>query len=223
MAYTISPFTALGGVQGAKTLAEIVSESRSPHMHWVERLRTAIDFITPDNSLICIANKAFKEDITSLQPLGMAQMFQYHENLPSMLVPEVGSRRKRAVIGSSQGGSIQISKMVCLGESPLKILTAGASMLGIDANFWSEKDWLGLIGLNHDALRTPIGLVVVDATPDGRNYSAYLFEQTVMQNKSRGYQSGDHLVVDNFALAFEQVVPLWSIDGSEVVDYVTTL
>jgi hypothetical protein len=140
-----------------------------------------------------------------------------------MMAPEIGSRRKRPIIGSSQGGSISISKMVCMGLSPLNLITEAGKALGINGDFWAEKDWMALIGLNHDKLRTPIGIAVVDAAPDGRNYSAFMFEQCVVQNKSRGYQAGDHLLVDNFQLVFEQLVPLWSVTDSEVVDYGTTI
>lgn len=223
MAYNISPLTAMGGVQAAATIAELVSGERSPHMNWIERLRTAVDFITPDNSLICVANAPFKEDIVTVRPIGMTETFNYHESLPVMMAPEIGSRRKRAVVGSSQGGSINIAKMVCFGESPLDVLVGAAEALGINADFWAEKDWLALMGLNHDKLRSPLGLVVVDATPDGRSYGAYMFEQCVLQNKSRAYQAGDHLVVDNFQLIYEQIVPIWSVSTSEVIDYGTTI
>lgn len=221
MAYSITPITALGGVSNKRNLTEIVSGENTPHTTWVERLRLATDFITPDNSLICIADHWLHEDVENVTPIGITQSFGYSEGLNAMLAPEIGSRRKRAVVGSSQGGSINISKMLCMGDSPLLTMTKSGKPMGINADHWTEKEWLALIGLNHDKLRTPIGLVVVEGAPDGRNYSAYMFEQCLIQGQSRGYQAGQHLVVDNFNLIFEQIVPIWGAE--EDVDYVTTI
>lgn len=219
MAFNIAPFAAMGGTQGAQALSALVSAERSPQMKWVERLRTAIDFITPDNSLFCIADNSFSHNVTNVTPIGLAQSFSWNESLPSILVGEIGTRRKRAVIGSSQGGAVQLSKMVVIGESPLRMISKGGVPLGINPNYWTEQEWLGMVGLNHDALRTPQGLVVVEAAPDGRNYSAFMFEQCLVQNQSRMYQAGQHLVVDNFSAVYEMVVPLWSISSSDTPDY----
>lgn len=219
MAFNIAPFTAMGGTRGAQTLASIISADRSPQMKWVERLRTAIDFIAPDNTLFCVADNSFSHRVSTLTPIGLAQSFSWGETLPSMLVGEIGSRRKRAVVGSSQGGGVQFSKMVVIGESPLQMMTKGGVPLGINPNYWTEQEWLGLVGLNHDQLRTPLGIVAVEATPDGRNYIAYMFEQCLIQNQSRMYQAGQHLVVDNFSAIYEMVVPLWSIADSELTDF----
>ena len=78
-------------------------------------------------------------------------------------------------------------------------------------SIWTEKEWIALVGLNHDLVRNAFGMVVVEAAPDGRNYSAYMLEQCGMQGHSRGYAAGQHLVVDNLNFIFEQIVPLWSI------------
>lgn len=219
MAFNIAPYAAIGGTRGAQSLSTLLSVERSPHMKWVERLRTAIDFISPDNSLFCIADSAFSTGTSNVTPIGLAQSFSWSESLPSMLVGEIGSRRKRAVVGSSQGGQLQLSKMVVMGESPLKALSKGGTPLGIDSNYWTEQEWLAMVGMNHDTLRTPLGMVVVEASPDGRNYSAFMFEQCLVQGQSRMYQAGQHLIVDNFALIYEMVVPLWSINSGDTVDY----
>lgn len=223
MSYSITPLDAMGGVLGEKTLGELVSGDNSPHSNWVERLRLATDFITADNTLICVADHFLHENVTTFRPIGITQSFGYSESIPAMLAPEIGSRRKRGVMGSSQGGGINISKMVCMGESPMKTLTKNGETSGIDSSFWAEKDWLAMIGLNHDTVRTPIGLVVVEGAPDGRSYSAYMFEQCLLNGQSRAYQAGQHLVVENLSLVFEQIVPLWSPSESEVVDYGTTI
>lgn len=223
MEYNITPITALGGVSGPRTVSEIVAGENSPHSNWVERLRLATDFITPDNTLICVADKWLHEDVSTVTPIGISQDFGSSEALAAMLAPEIGSRRKRAIVGSSQGGSINISKMVCMGYSPLNVLTKQGKPMGINAAHWTEKEWMALIGLNHDKLRTPIGIVVVEGAPDGRNYSAYMFEQCLIQGQSRGYQAGQHLVVDNFQLIYEQIVPIWSVDKGGVVDYGATI
>ena len=219
MSFNIAPYEAMGGTRGAQSLTSLFSTERSPQMKWVERLRTAIDFITPDNSLFCIADSMFHEDAANVMPIGLAQSFGWGETLPSMLVGEIGSRRKRAVVGSSQGGGLQFSKMVVMGESPLSKLSAKGTTLGINPNYWTEQEWLAMVGLNHDKLRSPLGIVVVEAAPDGRNYSAYMFEQCMVQNQSRMYQAGQHLLVDNFSAIYEMVVPLWSITSGSTVDY----
>jgi hypothetical protein len=221
--YSITPITALGGVLGTKTITELVAGENTPHTTWVERLRLATDFITPDNSLICVADKWLHEDVVNVTPIGIAQSFGYSEALAAMLAPEIGSRRKRAIVGSSQGGSVNISKMVCMGVSPLAILAQNGSAMGINPDHWTEKEWTAMIGLNNDRLRTPIGLVVIEGAPDGRNYSAYMFEQCLMQGQSRGFQAGQHLVVDNFQLIYEQIVPLWGVSAEEGVDYGSTI
>lgn len=218
--------TSFGGVNTQQTLAQVMTESRSPHYKWIERLRTGLDFITSENTLICIADSAFTDSVQNVYPIGIAQSFSWSENIMSALVGEVGSRRKRAIIGNSQGGNIQISQMVCLGQSSLNTFTKNGLTIGTDAGYWSEQEWTGLIGLNHDKLKTPIGIVTVEATPDGRNYVTYMFEQCVLQGQSRGYQAGQHLVVDNFSMIFEQIVPLHSFEKDSnggAVDYVTTL
>ena len=219
MAFNISSYDALGGIRGAQTLSSVLSAERSPHMKWVERLRTAVDFITPDNSLFCVADSPFSNQTQNVTPIGLAQSFSWSESLPSMLVGEIGSRRKRAVVGSSQGGGLQMSKMVVMGESPLKALTVGGSALGINGNYWTEQEWLAMIGLNNDRLRSALGFIVVEAAPDGRNYSAFMFEQCLVQGQSRMYQAGQHLVVDNFSMIYEMVVPLWSIGSGDTPDY----
>lgn len=223
MAYSITPLKAMGGVIGSKTLSEIVAGTNKPQMNWVERLRLATDFITADNTLICIADHYLNEDVTTLYPLGITQSFGYSESIPAALVPEIGSRRKRATLGTSQGGSINISKMVCLGKSTVNLLTEHGDKSGINPNFWSEEDWIAMVGLNYDKVRTPIGLVVVEGTPDGRTYSAFMFEQCVLNGQSKAYQAGQHMVVDNLSLIYEQVVPLWSQESNEVIDYGTTI
>lgn len=223
MAYSITPIASLGGVVGTKSLTEVVSTENTPHTTWVERLRLATDFITPDNTLICVADHYLHEDVQNVTPIGITQSFGHSESLPSMLAPEIGSRRKRAIVGSSQGGSINIAKMLCMGESPLKVLAKNGKAMGINSDFWTEKEWLAAIGLNHDSLRTPLGIVVVEGAPDGRNYSAYMFEQCLIQGQSRGYQAGQHLVVDNFNLIYEQIVPLWSVSAEGEVGYGTTI
>ena len=218
--------TSFGGVNTTQTLTNAITVQRSPHYNWMQRLRTALDFITAENTLICIADAPFVDSVRNVRPLGIAQNFSFSENIQSALIPEIGSRRKRAIIGNSQGGSMQISQMVAMGESPLKTLTANGLKTDIDPTYWSETDWTGLIGLDHDTLKTPIGIVIVDATPDGRNYVSYMFEQCVMQGQSRGYQAGQHLVVDNFNLIFEHIVPLHSFEKDATggaVDYVSTI
>lgn len=223
MTYSITPISAMGGVISSKTLSELVSGTNTPHTTWVERLRLATDFITADNTLICVADHFLNENVTTFRPLGITQSFNWGENLPTMLAPEIGSRRKRAIVGTSQGGGISISKMVCMGNSPVNQLTQYGEKSGINGDFWSEKDWVAMVGLNYDKVRTPIGLVIVEGAPDGRSYSAYMFEQCLLNGQSRGYQAGQHLVVDNLNLVFEQVVPLWGQPASEVIDYGTTI
>lgn len=211
--YSIAPYTALGGTVGNQQLVDVYNTVRSPHTAWVERLRLATDFISADNSLICVADNPFHEYTTNVAPLGLCQSFNASESLPSAFAPEIGSRRKRAIIGSSQGGGIQISKVTVIGASPLKSLTQYNSALGLDptGKFWSEDAILGLCGLNHDLFRTPIGLIVVDTAPDGRNYRCRMYEQCVIQGQADGYQAGQAVMIDNINLQYEQVVPVWSI------------
>lgn len=223
MAYSLTPLDAMGGIISSKSLADLVSSSNTPQTTWVERLRLATDFITADNTLICIADHFLNENVTTFKPLGLTQSFGWSENIPGVLAPEIGSRRKRAIIGTSQGGGVNISKMVCMGPSPINVITQYGEKSGINPDFWSEKDWVAMVGMNYDKVRTPIGLVVVEGAPDGRSYSAYMFEQCILNGQSRAYQAGQHLVVDNLSLVFEQVVPLWSQSASEVIDYGTTV
>ena len=213
MAYTIAPYSSFGGQLGEQTLIDAINNPRTPHMTWMEKIRTAIDFITADNTLICIANSPFKETVTSVTPLGLTQSFNWGEDIPSVLMPEVGSRRKRLMVGSSQGGQASISKMTVIGDSVLKTMYKHGETMGLDStrSTWTEKEWVALIGLNHDLIRNAFGLVVIEAGPDSRNYSAYMLEQCGMQGQSRGYAAGQHLVVDNLSFIFEQTVPLWSI------------
>lgn len=218
--------TSFGGVRTSQSLAQTISEQRSPQYKWMQRLRTALDFITAENSLICIADSSFIDSVQNVRPLGIAQNFSFSENIASALVPEIGSRRKRAIVGNSQGGSINISQMVAMGESPLQTMVKNGMTTGLDSGYWSEQEWMGLIGLDHDKLKTPIGIVVVDSTPDGRNFVSYMFEQCLVQGQSRGYQAGQHLVVDNFNLIFEHIVPIHSFEKDATggaVDYVTTI
>lgn len=199
----------LGGVLVETSLNEALSSEGAPHYNWVEHLRLATDFITPDNSLICVADHWLVDQVTKVTPIGLTQTFSYSEQLPAQLVPEIGSRRKRAMVGSSGGGGIQISKMVVQGNSPLAILSKYGQTFGINPNYWTEKEWGAAIGLNLDKLRTPMGIVVIEGDPAGRKYSALMFEQCLCQGQSRGYQAGQFLVIDNFNMIYEQVVPLW--------------
>ena len=222
---TTYSITSFGGVRTEQSLTATISEQRSPQYKWMQRLRTALDFVTADNSLICIADSAFIDSVQNVRPLGIAQNFSWNENISSALVPEIGSRRKRAIVGNSQGGSIQISNMVVMGESMLETMVKNGLNTNINPTYWGEQEWMGLVGLDHDKLKTPIGIVVVDSTPDGRNYVSYMFEQVLIQGQSRGYQAGQHLVVDNFNLIFEHVVPIqdYSREAGGGVDYVTTI
>jgi hypothetical protein len=225
VAYNITPLSAMGGVVGKQSLTDVISKERTPHTTWVQRLRLATDFITPDTTLICVADSPFHESVKEVNPLGLTQSFNWTEAPAAALVPEIGSRRKRAAVGSSQGGGASITTMLCVGESPLRVLTSYARASGINPEFWGEKDWTAMVGMNHDFIKNPIGIIVVEADPSGKNYSAFMLEQAVLQGQSRAYQAGQHLMVDNFNLIFEQVVPIWSIaqgiDG--VVDYGTTI
>ena len=174
---TTYSITSFGGVRTEQSLTATISEQRSPQYKWMQRLRTALDFVTADNSLICIADSAFIDSVQNVRPLGIAQNFSWNENISSALVPEIGSRRKRAIVGNSQGGSIQISNMVVMGESMLETMVKNGLNTNIYPTYWGEQEWMGLVGLDHDKLKTPIGIVVVDSTPDGRNYVSYMFEQ----------------------------------------------
>lgn len=206
----------MGGVEASQPLAEIMSKDGAPHYKWVEQLRLATDLITPDNTLICIADSWMADSVTKVTPIGLTQSFSFSEQLAGTLAPEIGSRRKRAMVGSSQGGSIQISKMVVNGNSPINILAKYGKDLGIDKNYWTEKEWGAAVGLNLDKLRTPQGIVVIEGDPAGRKYSCYMFEQCLCLGVSRGYQAGSFLVVDNFNLIYEMMVPLW--ENQDVLD-----
>ena len=61
-----------------------------------------------------------------------------------------------------------------------------------------------------------MGIIVLEGDPVGRNYSCYMFEQCLCLGQSRGYQAGSFLVVDNFNLIYEQIVPIWEND--DVID-----
>jgi len=210
MAYDISDTKkAMGELLVETDLNEAISAEGAPHYNWVEQLRLATDLITPDNSLICVADHWLSDQVTKVTPIGLTQSFGFTESLPVQLAPEIGSRRKRAMVGSSQGGSIQISKMVVQGNSPLAVLSKYGKTFGINSNYWTEKEWGAAIGLNLDKLRTPQGIIVIEGDPVGRKYLAMMFEQCLCQGTSRAYQAGSFLVVDNFNLVYEQVVPLW--------------
>lgn len=199
----------MGSLVEEMGLNEALSAEGAPHYKWVEQLRLATDLITPDNTLICVADHYLVDQVTKVTPIGLTQSFSYSESLPAQLVPEIGSRRKRAMVGSSVGGNIQISKMVVQGNSPLAVLSKYGQTFGINPNYWTEKEWGAAIGLNLDKLRTPMGIVVIEGDPVGRKYSAMMFEQCLCQGQSRAYQAGSFLVADNFGLIYEQVVPLW--------------
>lgn len=220
--YDISPIKSMGGLVKEQTLNEILSNDGAPHYNWVEQLRLAVDLITPDNTLICMADHWLADQVTTVTPIGLTQSFSYTESLPVTLAPEIGSRRKRAMVGSSAGGGINISKMVVQGNSPIYILSKYGRTLGIDKNYWSEKEWGAAIGLNLDKLRTPMGIIAIEGDPAGRSYSALMFEQCLLQGQSRGYQAGSFLVVDNFNLIYEQIVPIWeneNVLGSHIDSY----
>lgn len=220
--YSYSPIKAMGGVVQEQSLNEILSNEGAPHYNWIEQLRLAVDFITPDNTLICIADHWLADQVTTVTPLGLTQSFNYNETLPVALAREIGSRRARSMVGSSMGGSINISKMLVRGNSPIHLLSKYGSTLGIDKNYWTEKEWGAAVGLNLDKLRTPMGIVVVEGDPAGRTFSCHMFEQCLCQGISRGYQAGNFLVVDNFNLIYEQIVPIWeddSILNSHVTGY----
>lgn len=222
MSYDISPIKSMGGVVKEQTLTELLSNSGAPHYNWVEQLRLAVDFITPDNTLICVADHWLYDQVTTVTPIGLTQSFSYGEQLPATLNGEIGSRRKRAVVGSSAGGSIQISKMVVRGNSPINILAKYGKTFGIDSNYWTEKEWGAAVGLNLDRLRTPQGIIAIEGDSAGRNYSCLMFEQCLCNGTSRGYQAGGFLVVENFGLIFEQIVPVWEASdvlGSHVDSY----
>lgn len=212
----------MGELVEEMSLNEVISSEGAPHYKWVEQLRLATDLITPDNSLICVTDHWLSDQVTKVTPIGLTQSFGFSESLPVQLAPEIGSRRKRAMVGSSQGGGIQISKMVVQGNSPIAVLSKYGQTFGINPNFWSEKEWGAAIGLNLDKLRTPMGIVVVEGDPVGRKYSAMMFEQCLCQGVSRAYQAGSFLVVDNFNLVYEMVVPLWENEEAKnghITDY----
>ena len=213
--YNINPIKSMGGVVKELELNELLGQDGAPHYNWVEQLRLATDLITPDNTLICMADHWLKDHVTTVTPIGLTQSFQFNESLPGTLQAEIGSRRKRAMIGSSAGGSVNISKMLVQGNSPIHVLSKYGKTLGIDKNYWTEKEWTAAIGLNLDKLRTPMGIIVIEGDPAGRSYSCYMLEQCICLGQSRGYQAGSFLVVDNFNLQFEQMVPLWEREASK--------
>jgi hypothetical protein len=220
--YNINPLKSMGGVVKEQTLNEILSNDGAPHYNWVEQLRLATDFITPDNTLICVADSWLHDQVTKVTPIGLTQSFGYQESLPSALQPEIGSRRKRAMVGSSGGGNISISKMLVHGNSPIHILSKYGKTFGIDRNYWTEKEWGAAVGLNLDKLRTPQGIIVLEGDPAGRSFSCHMFEQCLCQGISRAYQAGSFLVVDNFSFIYEQIVPIWENDdvlGSHIDSY----
>lgn len=214
----ITPYSSMGGTRIEQSLTELAAQARSPHYKWVEKLRTSLDFVTADNTLICVADSPFAEFVDKVTPIGLTQSFDASESLPVALVPEVGSRRKRAMVGSSAGGGINISKMVTAGMSPERTIFKYGETLGIDASkkFWSEAEWLALSGMNHDLFRNPIGIIVIEATPDGRNYRIRMFEQCLMQGSSTGYQASGHVVVSNMQFVYEQEVPLWNSEETSL-------
>lgn len=212
----IDTLKTMGGIEGTTTIAELTSTDGAPHYKWVEQLRLATDLITPDATLICVADSWMADSVSKVTPIGLTQSFSFSEQLNGTLAPEIGSRRKRAMVGSSAGGSISISKMVVNGNSPINILSKYGKNLNIDDGYWTEKEWGAAIGLNLDKLRTPQGIVVIEGDPAGRKYSCYMFEQCLCLGLSRGYQAGSFLVVDNFNLIYEQMVPLW--ENQDVLD-----
>ena len=207
--YNINPVKSMGGVVKEQNLNELLSYDSAPHYNWVEQLRLATDFITPDNTLICVADHWLAEKVTKVTPLGMTQNVNVSESLPSTLQGEIGSRRKRAMIGSSAGGSIGIARMLVQGNNVLSTMSKYGKTLGIDKNYWTEKEWAAAVGLNLDKLRTPVGIVIIDGDPIGRSYSCTMYEQCVPQGVSKGYGAGQFMVVENLQLMFEQAVPLW--------------
>lgn len=207
--YNIDPVKSMGGVVKEQELNELLSYDGAPHYNWVEQLRLATDFITPDNTLICVADHWLADHVTKVTPLGMTQNISVNEGLPGALQAEIGSRRKRAMIGSSAGGSIGIAKMLIQGNSALATMSKYGKTLGIDKNYWSEKEWAASLGLNLDKLRTPIGIIIINGDPIGRSYSCHMYEQCIPQGLSVAYSAGNYVVVENLQLQFEQVVPLW--------------
>lgn len=207
--YNFTPVGSMGGKLTETTLTNLKSEEGAPHYNWVQQLRLATDLITPDNTLICLADDWLFDRVRKVTPIGFTQSFQYSEQLAGQLAPEIGSRRRRAVVGASQGGQISINKLVVQGTSPISILSKYGSTFDINSNYWTEKEWGAAIGLNLDKLRTPMGIVVIEGDPVGRKYSCYMFEQCLCLGQSRGYQAGQFLVVDSFNLIYEQIVPLW--------------
>ena len=213
---SINPTESMGGIVKEQNLTSLYSTEGAPHYNWVEQLRLATDLITPDNTLICVADAWTVDKVTKVTPIGLTQSFSYSESMPGTLQPEIGSRRKRAMVGSSAGGGINISKMVVQGNSPLHVLSKYGKTFKINRNHWTEKEWGAAIGLNMDKLRTPMGIIVLEGDPVGRNYSCFMFEQCLCLGQSRGYQAGSFLVVDNFNLIYEQMVPIW--ENTDVID-----
>lgn len=212
--YNISPIKSMGGVVKEQTLNEILSSSGAPHYNWVEQLRLAPDFITPDNTLICVADHFLYDHVTNVTPLGLTQSFSENEGLPATLSAEIGSRRKRAIVGSSQGGSIGISRMQTNGRDALSILSKYGQTFDIDKNYWTEKEWGASMGLNADRLRTPMGLIVIEGDPAGRTYSCVMYEQCLCVGTAKAYQAGNHLIFANLNFIFEQKVPMWENEAA---------
>ena len=198
-----------GGAFGATTLSDFYAQEISPHTKWVQQVRLATDFINGGNSVVCLANSPYHEYTTQVYPFGILQNFSYNESIPTGFVKEIGSRRGRAAVGSSSGGSLNLSRALIATSSTLRTLTVGGVTTGVNPAAWQEQDWISLCGLNHDMVRNPIGIIVAEKTPDGKLQTVKMFEQCLIQGQGSGYQAGNHLVMENISLIYEQMVPMY--------------
>ncbi len=215
---SIDHYTYQGGVYKASTLEEAVLRDRSPHTRWIEQLLTGLDFASPDTSLAYIADVPFHQYIQKLKPI-LLQGLSVNESLPVAFSKDVGARRARPVVGSSAGGSISISRAVTRGTSVLRSLAQHGIKSGIDPAQWQEQNFVNLVGMNHDLFRTPIGIVIVEGTPDGKSISAKMMEQCLITSYATSYQSGQFLIMEGISMVYEQMVPIWG--AKKGVDYAT--
>jgi len=198
----------LGAPKGTEYDRSLIGNlNRAPQYEWAGAIKESFNFVSPNNTMICVADAPIAEAVTKFTILGMCQSMQVNESQAMAYIPEIGSRRKRPAVGGSQGGSIQLSGMVCTSHNLLGALLKYNPTFSINNKAWQEDtthmDYI--TGLNHDKLKTvALGIIVIEQLPDEMLYRAIMHENALIQGDASGYQSGQNVVVQNLSLAFEQ-------------------
>lgn len=179
----------------------IASSAKNP-FSWVEQYIKPSMFATPDSVLIGFVNNPIKGsgDIGSDVPLlGMCENISINTGINIVTLKELRTERTIIIPSKSAPGSINISRMLCLGANFAR--TIGNFTIGGSG----DKKWR--LNSQSPDMKQLFGLWIIFLTADRSNTISSVFaERCAIQSVSINVQAGQTNLYEGMNITFDKLV-----------------